>query len=71
MKNKLLLILFVAAAFSACRCTPSSLNLAAGNVTTLDAGRVTSNSATLNGQISGFNIAPREVGFEWGYAEWW
>ena len=69
MKNKLLLILFVTAAISACRCTPSSLNLAAGNVTTLDAGRVTSNSATLNGQISGFNIAPREVGFEWGYSK--
>ena len=69
MKNKLLIILFVAAAISACRCTPSSLNLAAGNVTTLDASRVTSNSATLNGQISGFNIAPREVGFEWGYSK--
>ena len=68
MRNRLLFVLIITACLSACRCTPSSLSLGNGSVSTLDATGVTSNSATLNGKISDFDIAPRETGFEWGYS---
>lgn len=69
MRNRIVFVLLLSTAFSACRCTPSSVDLGNGTVTTLDASQLTFNSATLNGRISDFNSAPREVGFEWGYSK--
>lgn len=50
------------------RCTPASQGLD-GSVSTENATGITSSSAVLNGSIEGFEKAPREVGFEWGYTK--
>lgn len=59
-------LLFTILVLLSCNSTaPLKLN---GEVKTLDAVDIKSESAVLKGSISGFDFAPREVGFEWGYA---